>query len=556
MKMRYLYLLTLVFTATLLQGQIAPNMYYVQFTDKNNSPYSLNNPEEFLTQRSIQRRIKQGHVLHENDLPVNPSYLQGVAATGANIHFPTKWLNGVTIETSSQSVLNAIAALPYVASIKSLPQEPLKQMIKEKMFFSEEGIGDEFDPKLLPPNQKTLFDYGSGYNQINQINGIPLHASGYRGQGMVIALLDGGYTGVNTHIAFDSIRQNGQILGTKDFVHKGGSVYTESSHGTAVLSTIASNRPGQLIGTAPKASFWLLRPEYVLTEHLIEEYNWVSAAEFADSVGVDIINSSLGYIDFDYPQWNHSYSHMDGNTCVVTIGADIAASKGILVVNSAGNSGSNSSFPYIGAPADGFKVFSIGAVNAAGQRASFSSIGPTFDGRIKPDVMAQGQGTAVTGSNNNFTFSNGTSFSSPVLAGMAACLWQARPNLTRHLIKQAIMQSGNNAGSPNVTLGYGIPDFVAAKDYLTSIDTGQQPSTRLLEVFPNPFINEVKVLPFTYTLLQIRIMDMKGRILQEVSINGSNTSRIEQLLKELGAGVYILNVRTESDAQTIKIVRN
>jgi len=556
MKMRYLYLLTLVFTATLLQGQIAPNMYYVQFTDKNNSPYSINNPQEFLTQRAIQRRIKQGHVIHENDLPVNPSYLQGVAATGANIHFPTKWLNGVTIETSSQSVLNAIAALPYVASIKSLPQEPLKQMIKEKIFFSEEGIGDEFDPKLPVPNQKTLFDYGSGYNQINQINGIPLHASGYRGQGMVIALLDGGYTGVNTHIAFDSIRQNGQILGTKDFVHKGGSVYTESSHGTAVLSTIASNRPGQLIGTAPKASFWLLRPEYVLTEHLIEEYNWVSAAEFADSVGVDIINSSLGYIDFDYPQWNHSYSHMDGNTCVVTIGADIAASKGILVVNSAGNSGSNSSFPYIGAPADGFKVFSIGAVNAAGQRASFSSIGPTFDGRIKPDVMAQGQGTAVTGSNNNFTFSNGTSFSSPVLAGMAACLWQARPNLTRHLIKQAIMQSGNNAGSPNVTLGYGIPDFVAAKDYLTSIDTGQQPSTRLLEVFPNPFINEVKVLPFTYTLLQIRIMDLKGRILQEVSINGSNTSRIEQLLKELGAGVYILNVRTEGDAQTIKIVRN
>lgn len=556
MKMRYLYLFVLIFSAIFLHAQIAPNKYYVQFTDKNNSPYSLNNPGEFLTQRAIQRRIKQGLVIHENDLPVNPTYLQGVAATGANLLFPTKWLNGVTIETNSQSVLNAIAVLPYVVSIKSLPQEPLKQLIKEKIFFSEESIGDEFDPKLPAPNQKTLYDYGSGYNQINQINGIPLHASGFRGQGMVIALLDGGYTGVNTHIAFDSLWQNGQILGTKDFVHKGGSVFTESSHGTAVLSTIASNRPGQLIGTAPKASFWLLRPEYVLTEHLIEEYNWVSAAEFADSVGVDIINSSLGYIDFDFPQWNHPYSHMDGNTCVVTIGADIAASKGILVVNSAGNSGSNSSFPYIGAPADGFKVFSIGAVNAAGQRASFSSIGPTFDGRIKPNVMAQGQGTAVTGSNNNFSFSNGTSFSSPVMAGMAACLWQARPNFTTHLIKQAIMQSGNNAASPNVTHGYGIPDFVLAKDYLTSIDTGQQPTASLLAIYPNPFINEVKVLPFTYALLQIRITDIKGRIVREFSNEGQNTTKIEQALKELRAGVFILNVRTDTDSQTIKIVRN
>lgn len=536
-----------------LEGQIAPNTYYIQFTDKNGSPYSINNPSAFLTQRAIQRRIKQNIPVTENDIPVNPQYISGVAATGATILFPTKWLNGLTIQTSSQQVLNAIAALPYVLSIKTLTDEPLKHAIKKKLFDEAVEIF-EADAVDSPKGLAGLYDYGSGFNQINQINGIPLHANGYRGEGMVIALLDGGFTNVDTHIAFDSIRTNGQILGTKDFTLPGGNVYSESTHGTSVLSTIASNRPGQLIGTAPKASFWLLKSEYVFSEHLIEEYNWVSAAEFADSVGVDVINSSLGYIDFDWPQWNHDYTHMNGQTAIVTIGADIAASKGILVVNSAGNSGSNSSFPYIGAPADGFKVFSIGAVNASGVRASFSSIGPTYDGRIKPDVMAQGQGTALAGSNNNFTFGNGTSFSSPVLAGMAACLWQMKPNFTNMQIKQAIMQSGSTAANPSNTFGYGIPDFVAAANWLTSIDTGQH-EARLVSIYPNPFVNDVQMRLFEMRPLSVLLTDLFGRRIAGMTMTDINKGVLIEVLKGLASGTYFLRVIGPDGQQQIKLVK-
>lgn len=551
--MRKILLFALLIGYLGLEGQIAPNTYYLQFTDKNGSPYSINNPSAFLTQRAIQRRIKQNIPVTENDIPVNPQYISGVAATGATILFPTKWLNGLTIQTSSQQVLNAIAALPYVLSIKTLTDEPLKHAIKKKLFDEAVEIF-EADAVDSPKGSAGLYDYGSGFNQINQINGIPLHANGYRGEGMVIALLDGGFTNVDTHIAFDSIRTNGQILGTKDFTLPGGNVYSESTHGTSVLSTIASNRPGQLIGTAPKASFWLLKSEYVFSEHLIEEYNWVSAAEFADSVGVDIINSSLGYIDFDWPQWNHDYTNMNGQTAIVTIGADIAASKGILVVNSAGNSGSNSSFPYIGAPADGFQVFSIGAVNASGVRASFSSIGPTYDGRIKPDVMAQGQGTALAGSNNNFTFGNGTSFSSPVLAGMAACLWQMKPNFTNMQIKQAIMQSGSTAANPSNTFGYGIPDFVAAANWLTSIDTGQH-EARLVSIYPNPFVNDVQMRLFEMRPLSVLLTDVFGRKIAGMTMTDINKGVLIEVLKGLASGTYFLRAIGPDGQQQIKLVK-
>lgn len=549
----------LILTVFVLQStaQIAPNKYYVQFKDKSNSPYSISNPQQFLTQRAINRRIKQGIPIVQNDIPVNPAYLNGVAQTGATLLFPTKWLNGVTISTTSQSVLTAIAALPYVLSIKSMETANFNQLAKNKTYFENEHISEleltkETNEGLIDP-----FNYGNGYTQINQINGIPLHIAGFRGQGMVIAVLDAGFTGANTHNAFDSLRINNQILGTKDFVNKGGNVYTESNHGHSVLSTMAANRSGQLIGTAPKASYWLLRSESAATEHLIEEYNWVSAAEFADSVGSDIINSSLGYIDFDYPQWNHPYSHMNGNTAVVTIGADIAASKGILVVNSAGNSGSSATFPYIGAPADGFKVFSIGAVDGNGIRASFSSIGPTFDGRIKPDVMARGSGTSLAGSTNtSYTTGSGTSFSSPVIAGMSACLWQAKPNFTNMQIKQAIMQSGDRALNPNNTNGYGIPNFTIANSLLTSIDTGDSSQDKLLGISPNPLASMVNIEFRSSKELTVEAFNSNGRVLFNIRVNPLAGGLLQKKLLELKPGLYLLNVRSNEAMQTIKLIKN
>ncbi len=553
--MKHLFLFILSFWALSMFAQIAPDTYYVQFTDKNNSPYSFNHPEQFLTQRAIQRRMKHEIPFQENDLPVNPDYLQGVAATGASILFPTKWFNGVTIQTTNTAVLDAINALPYVLNISKLHDQPSKQAWKEKAYFANEYYTESDQTGLKGSANSLSFDYGNGLTQINQINGIALHEAGLRGQGMVIAVLDGGFADADTHIAFDSLRANNQILGTKDFVHRGGSVYTESSHGTSVLSTMGANVPGQLIGTAPKASYWLLRSEYVLSEHLIEEFNWASAAEFADSVGADIINSSLGYIDFDWSQWNHAYPDMDGNTCKVTIAANLAASKGILVVNSAGNSGSSSSFPYIGAPADGADVFSIGAVTGEGIRAGFSSIGPTYDGRIKPDVMAMGQNTALANGNNNFTYGSGTSFSSPVMAGMSACLWQAHPYFSNFEIKDAIMMSGDKAVAPDVQYGYGIPDFVLANSFLTSIDTGTQKDVTLLKISPNPFHHVNGIWFPTQESLVIRIFDSKGVIVKELSLSNPQQGVVRDALNGLSSGFYSVDVRSENARQLIKLVK-
>lgn len=552
------YFISFVFSMLFVTvfSQIAPNKYYVQFTDKANSPYTLNEPLAFLSQRAIDRREKQQIALAENDLPVNPQYLEQVAAAGATLLFPTKWLNGVTISTSSQQVLDAIAALPFVQSMLRLPEEPLKQFIKEKAFFAAESVGDDQAPKISSPlNKAGSFNYGNGYTQINQINGIPLHDAGFRGQGMVIAILDGGFTDVQTHVAFDSLWLNNQILGTKDFTNPGGNVFSESSHGTSVLSTIGANAPGQLIGTAPKASFWLLRSESVFSEHLIEEYNWISAAEFADSVGVDIINSSLGYIDFDYTQWTHTYPDMNGTTCAVTIGADIASDKGILVVNSAGNSGEISSYPYIGAPGDGFNVFTIGAVNGSGIRASFSSIGPTYDGRIKPEVMAMGQGTALANGNNNFTYGSGTSFSSPVMAGMSACLWQANPNFTNMSIKEAIKMSGNNATQPNSTFGYGIPDFYQANSFLTSIDTGEQREANLMKVAPNPFQVVERIQIYSQKPTVVRIYNANARLIGQIDVANFQTNALRQALNNLKSGFYTLSISTDDDVQIQKLIK-
>jgi hypothetical protein len=553
--MRNLFLLLFfsLYISTSLTAQIAPEKYWVQFTDKIGTPYSLDAPEEFLTDRAIQRRLAQGINFVENDLPVNPEYIEGVANTGASLLNVSKWMNGVSIQTTDSDVLDAIAALPYVAETRKMTTIESEN---NKSFFENEQYDITVQDWDASKKSTSVFNYGSAFTQINQINGIPLHEMGYRGEGMVVAILDGGFESVEVHPAFDSLWQNDQILGTKDFVHPGGSVFTESYHGTAVLSTIGANVPGQMIGTAPKASFWLLRTEYVYSENVIEEYNWVSAAEYADSVGVDVINSSLGYIDFDLPQWDHSYEDMDGSTNVVTIGADIAASKGILVVNSAGNSGSSWTFPYIGAPADGFDVFSIGAVDGSGNRASFSSVGPTYDGRIKPDIMAMGQGTAVASGSSSFGTSSGTSFSSPVIAGMSTCLWQANPTFTNLEIKEAIKQSGDNVFAPDEYYGYGIPDYELANSVLTNLNSKLSNGTQFLKLSPNPFTNAVNIKLLMDTVLQAEVFDLAGRKIVSTELNRNNINRLSTLLIQLDPGFYILNVSSKSDYQSIKIIKN
>ncbi|HEY9113172.1 MAG TPA: S8 family serine peptidase, partial [Bacteroidales bacterium] len=397
----------------------------------------------------------------------------------------------------------------------------------------------------------------AAYLQIDQINGIPLHNNGYTGEGVVIAVLDGGFEGANVHPVFDSLWANNRVLGTKDFVHVNGNVFTESQHGKMVLSDMAAYDPGTMIGTAPLASYWLLRSEYVLTENLIEEYNWVSAAEFADSVGADVINSSLSYVDYDMTEWSHDYEDMNGVTCISTIGADIAVSKGIFVCNSAGNSG-NDSFPWIGAPADGFDVFAVGALKDNGQRASFSSIGPTADGRIKPDIMALGQGSTIAVGDDGVASGSGTSFASPIFAGMVACLWQANPTMNVQQLQAAILESSSNADTPNNNIGWGTPDFELANSLMTTVEnkTGRESFTK---VWPNPFTDALSIQINSNTSVLIEIINSSGIVVYVENVGNLQANRtflLDNSFEKLAKGLYLIKISTETKAEVHRLIKH
>lgn len=556
----------LIFTSALF-SQVAPDKYFVRFTDKNNSPYSIDNPAEYLSQKAIDRRTNQGIPVELSDLPVNPSYLQGVKDAGATILNPSKWLNGVSIYTTDPAVLAEIEALPYVAGItmpqKSVIGEDPAYIDYEKSFFSNETFNKDNGSVLKQAAGVGAFDYGFGYNQIQMLGGDDFHEMGFRGQGKVIAILDAGFLNANTLSVFDSIWQNGQVLGTHDFVRGGDIQFDEHVHGSMVLSCIAANIPGQLIGTAPKASFWLFRSEDGDSEYIIEEYNWVSAAERADSVGADVINSSLGYSEFNDPAQNHTYSNMDGNTCPATIGADMAARKGILVVNSLGNEGS-SAWYYLSAPSDGDSVLGIGAVDGEGNYASFSSHGPSYDGRVKPDIAAQGSGVCIVDPySGGLTFGGGTSFSSPILAGMSACLWQANPSLSNMQIAQAIRQSATQYENPDEMLGYGIPDFILANNILTVIN-GPDADAGYFNIYPNPVTETFTVdassignqINMNSGECRIEIRDVTGRLVGSQVINLQGTAKTEvTILQNAPGGLYFAAINLPENQFVQKIVK-
>ena len=544
------------FFSLIILSQVAPEKYYVAFTDKNNSPYSIDNPSEYLSQESIDRRSIQGIPIDKKDLPVNPGYVHGVAQIGVTILNRTKWLNGVTIETDDPGKIDLINALPYVKHVvKSSVVKPDPDF--EKPFFTNESYITNTEHISGYSGSSRFFDYGPSYNQINMLNGVLMHEDGYRGEGKTIAVLDAGFDNADNIAAFDSLWNNGQILGTYDFVNRCPVTFNQHFHGSMVLSCMGGNYPGEIIGTAPKANYWLFRSEDGNSEYIIEEYNWVSAAEFADSAGADIINSSLGYTEFDDPSQNHTYQDMDGNSTPVTIGADVAASRGMIVVNSAGNQGTSFWF-YLCAPSDGDSVMGVGAVDASGNYVPFSSRGPSYDGRVKPNVAAQGLDAYVAYPNGGYGVASGTSFSSPIIAGMVACLWQANPYKHNMDVFLAIEQSGSQYPNHDDMLGYGIPDFVEANSILTIIDSKGNITNEGLIVYPNPFTAQLNlVFKGESEDAILEIIDYAGRIVvhRKIIISKKNNLTINNL-ENLSKGVYIIRVISSGQIYTKKLIKN
>jgi len=423
-------------------------MYRLCLKDKGNPPFSLTHPEAFLSSKSIERRNRQNLPVDSIDLPLDPAYLETIAETGATIRSFSKWVKTVTIHvTDSLTILPLLKSLPFVDSI----------------YCVWEGVLPETEPSAnvsVQPDfrQNTINSYGAGFTQIALDNGYLLQNEGFRGKGMTIAVLDGGFTNVDK---IDYFNQE-QIKEVKSFNHETTDILREGiDHGTMVLSCMLSDKSGEMIGTAPDADYYLFRTEVTNEEFPVEEDYWVAALEYADSLGVDIVTSSLGYFTFTDSTMNHTLAQLDGKTVPISRAANLAASRGILLFNSAGNEG-NKTWKKIIFPGDAENIITVGSVTEDSIRSAFSSVGLTVDNRIKPDLMAMGTATSVVTSSDIIIQANGTSFSTPVMAGLAACLWEALPDLNSFEMLKLLRKTANHFQNPDSLMGYGIADVYKA----------------------------------------------------------------------------------------------
>ena len=527
--------LIFLFATSNLPAQYPEGKYRVQLSDKENNNFILASPEAFLSNRSLQRRKNQNIRVDFTDLPVSQFYLDSMTRLGIPVLNTSRWFNSVTTDNIDSSQVMLLLHQRFVTDVVFLKPA----ILKEKN--STSGIRNT--------SFETGPDYGYGLGQIALNKGDKLHEMGYTGNGMQIAIIDAGFRNADVLPAFYSLWNDGRILGWRDFVEPENNVFNAHPHGTYVLSDIGSYIPGFMIGTAPDASFWLLRSEDTETEYLIEEDNWVSAAEYADSAGADVINTSLGYTTFDDSAQNHTYQDMNGHTTRISVAAGMAASKGMILAVSAGNDG-NKDWRYIGAPADADSILAVGAVSSAGVIAPFSSHGPSSDGRIKPDVCAMGWGTYIFSPDGSLGQGNGTSLSAPVISGLLACLWQANPRATNMQIRQAVLESSDRFEDPDTLYGYGIPDFYTANLILKSNFRSPFDTTDYFTLFPNPFHYEF-YLSFdspSDTEVFISAYNQTGALMSHFTYpvkKGYNLILINDL-SGFDQGIYILKIQSGS----------
>jgi hypothetical protein len=524
----------------------ATRKYLVLLRDKTGTPYSVGRPDQFLSQRSILRRQKQAIPVLERDLPVNPAYVTQLQQAGAKVWFTSRWLNAVLVESTDAAIagiqkLSMVKGLEFGRSLANARQDAYRPAIS---FPSVEQVGKFGEVQAL--------NYGTSQAQVTQLGVDKMHQQGYHGEDMLIGVLDAGFLNADKVLFLKPLFDEKRVLATYDFVKKETGVYEDDSHGLSCLSAIAATADNQLYGTAFKAKFVLLRTEDAGSESRLEEANWLFGAEFADSAGVDVISSSLGYTRFDDVTTSYTYQDLDGKTALSTRAAQLATEAGMVVVVAAGNEG-NDAWRYLSAPSDAVSVLAIGAVNPAGQRASFSSFGPSADGRVKPDLVARGLGTVVGSPGGQILMANGTSFATPLVAGLAAGFWQAHPRLTAAQLTAALRQSGSQFNNPDDQLGYGIPNFERAS--LLAEGMGEE-----LLVYPNPF-SEAEPLSVlwgeveTNVPLDATLTDLTGRIVWRRQYEAGGLAAFSLPNLNLAAGMYVMTIVAGDKKRTVKIIK-
>jgi len=515
------------------------NRYIVFFKDKNGSPYSVSNPSAFLSEKALTRRTRQNISVSNDDIPVNENYLQGLRDAGASVFFRTRWMNAALVQCNA-SLVNAIAGLSFVKAVELVA--PNKKLVGGRSATQNGSSQDSMAGS-------------STRAQLQMIGVDEMHREGYAGEGVTIAVLDAGFPGVNTAIPFHDLIQDSRIdmAVSHDFIANTNNVFQYDSHGTEVLSTIAAYQDGTFTGGAYKANFQLFVTEDVSTEYRIEEYNWLFAAEKADSAGADIITTSLGYNQFDDPSMDYTLADLDGKTSVITRAAQFAADRGIIVVCSAGNEGANG-WGLITVPADAADVLAVANVDANGIRSTTSSIGPSADGRIKPDVAALGMNVSVISPSGNPGSASGTSLSAPLVTGLMAGLHQRFPDISNKTLIDAVRKTASQSDKPDQFLGYGIPNFEAVEHYV-----GFKPLEKILAVHPNPFIDQVTISPRSpaeFSSCYLEIVTVQGKTIaqQLVSFDWTNTSFTADT-SNLSAGLYFFKIEMAGKKYVFKMVK-
>lgn len=540
-------IITLLICSDVAFGQ----KYWVKFKNKKGTPYSIGNPSAYLSVKSIVRRATHGIGIDSTDLPVTPSYVSQVdAVPGVTVLYRSKWINGIAISVTNTVALSTINTFTFVQTTAAVERYKVTIPEIEKNYIDKNAQSQKTANPLA-------YNYGNSFNQATMIGADCMHNAGFRGQGITIAVLDAGFLNVHIDNIFDSLFMQNRLIGTRDFVTGDTMVFEDHSHGAMCLSTMAGIGTGSntIIGTAPKANYWLLRTEDVGSETPSEEYNWIRGIEFADSVGADISTTSLGYTTFDNSSQSHTYSQLNGKTSPMSIASTMASRKGIIVLSAAGNEG-GSSWNFISVPADADSIITVGAVDGSYNKAGFSSFGPTSDGRIKPDLCSQGAAAWVC--NTGCFPGNGTSFATPILAGGVACLLQSKPFANPMQIINALKASATNSAVPNNNIGWGVPKLCAAKaGTLLTVSGDIKVYESNVQVYPNPFNNTLNISfnGIASTNADFVITDIIGKVVFTSKITNTSQTNSFSEFESLKPGVYFINISTGQSSSIMKIVK-
>lgn len=540
--MKKLSLLLIFFISTLSIAQTEDALVFFEAKDPAIVSAALANPITILTQPALNRKNAQGIVIDDRDVPLNETYKAAIeASTGISVLAKSKWMNAVYVR-GTETNINNLLNLTFVTDVEFADKT-----------LNRPTAGKQFAPnKIEEENQlRPVYNYGSAANQTEMLNVEYLHENDFTGEDIIVAFMDNGYPNVLSNPAYADLRSEGRLLGWYDFVARVESPNGTGSHGASTFSDAAAFLTNQFVGTAPSASYYLFVTEDDNEESPAEEAYWVEALERSDSLGVYVTNTSLGYQDFDNSTYDHNYVDLDGQTTIGARGANHAFDKGMITVTSAGNDGFG--FGYVATPGDSPGSFTIGAVDSSGDYVGFSSYGPTYDGRVKPDVMAQGENAAIVNQNGNVDFASGTSFSSPITAGAIASLWQAVPNLKNDVVMQAIRESATLYNNPTDQMGYGIPNFGDALNALLLLSTEEQLQENNFALYPNPVTTQINIsFPASAENAEFALYNVLGEKILQTNIN---TMKNSVDVSGLSSGMYIASITSNYKTTSYKIIK-